>query len=308
MVCPCVLGSLIPAVVARDPFAPAWMKEGVYVKYITDRENSAFIFNITDPQNKGLNYLNAATLDRISYLNASLIWECVSVNSTTAKLKVTLDYVGKELFHFDGTEVNRIPLNNEALQLTGEAYVDLYTRAVYTTDGTLLGTTHLWLPANPIEGQDMVVWDVPPEKSTLQAILNNVWFETNQGKQDGFQLGSGTVTTNGETRTIMMSYDLDTGLGIDGYFQWDPIMASIGIGNSGLGKFSDTNISLGSEDTSLNWTLIIQYAILPIAIVLLSITLLYRRIRKKTPKPTKLKSSLFIQFPLIQNLSSKLTT
>ncbi len=281
VVCSCVLGSFIPAVAARDPFAPSWLKEGAYATYVTDREGTAFVFNTTDPQNKGLNYLNATTRDQVTYLNAILTWQCVSINGTTAKLQVTFDYVGKELFRFVGTEMNRIPLNNEPLQLAGEAYVDLYTRAVYTTDGTLLGTTHLWLPANPSEGQDMVVWDVPPETETLPARLENVWFETIQGKQDGFQLGGGTVTVNGKPMNIMMSYDLDTGLGIDGYFQWDPIMAAIGISEGNLEKFSDTNINLGPERTTINWTQILQYSILPIAIVLLIAAFVVRRKKKR---------------------------
>lgn len=272
--------SLIPAVVAQDAFAPGWLKEGAYVKYTTSKESSALIFNTTDPQNKGLNYLNAITRDQLRYFNASLIWECVNVNSTTAKLKVTFNYIGKELLHLDGTELNRTSLNNESLQLTGEAYVDLYSRAVYATDGDLLGTTHLWLPANPTEGQEMVVWDVPPEKGTLPAILNNVWFMTDQGKQDGFQLGGGTVTVNGQTRSIMMSYDLDTGLAIDGYFNWDPIMAAIGLSDGGFEEFSDTNIDLGSEDTSFNWVLTLQYALLPVALILLCAVVIYRYKKK----------------------------
>lgn len=274
-----MLGSLIPAISARDSFAPSWLKEGAYATYVTNKEGTAGIFNTTDPQYKGLNCWNANSYDRISYWNASLTWRCISINDTTAKLQVTFDYVGKELSHFVGTEMNRIPLNNESLQLTGETYVDLYTRAVYTSDGTL-GTTHLWLPANPSEGQDMVVWDVPSETVTLPATVNNVWLETIQGKQDGFQVG-GTVTINGKPMNIMMTYDLDTGLGIDGFFQWDPIMAAIGISDGNLDKFSDTNISLGAKDTSLNWTLILQYAILPIAIVLLVVAFVIRRRKKR---------------------------
>lgn len=282
LVCSCVLDSCIPSTVARDSFAPSWLKEGAYATYVTDKENIAFIFNTTDPQYRGLNWLTAPAYDQIKYWNASLTWRCVSTNDTTAQLQVTFYYVGEELFHFVGTELSRIPLNNASLQLKGNVYVDLYTRAVYTADGTLLGTTHLWLPANPREGQNMVVWDVPPKTITLPATVNNVWFETIQGKQDGFQIGGTiTISDNGKGQNIMMFYDLDTGLGVDGYFQWDPIMAAIGIYDSGLQKFMDTNINLGTEDASFNWTLVLQYAILPIAIVVLCIAILYRRTHKK---------------------------
>jgi hypothetical protein len=277
-----MLGSHIPAISARDSFAPAWLKEGVYATYVTDEENSALIFNITDPQYRGLDWLTAPAYDQIKYWNASLTWRCISTNDTTAQLQVTFDYVGEELFHFVGTELSRIPLNNASLQLNGKVYVDLYTRAVYTADGTLLGTTHLWLPANPREGQNMVVWDVPPKTITLPAAVNNVWFETIQGKQDGFQIsGTITVSDNGKGQNIMMFYDLDTGLGVGGYFQWDPIMAAIGIYDSGLKMFSDTNIDLGAKDTSLNWTIILQYAILPTAVVLLVVAFVIKRKKKR---------------------------
>ena len=291
MICLCVLGSFIPAVTARDSFAPAWLKEGAYVTYICKIENSAYVFDVADPRFEGLNYmLPPVAFDWIRYLNASLTWRCISVNATMAKLQVTFDYIGKTLVHHEGAEETTTPLNGESFQRTGEAYVDLYTRAVYNADGVLLGTTHLWLPANPSDGQEIVVWDAPPKTITLPASMNP-GYETIQGPQDTFMLAGGGFKLNdtepNSYKSVSLIYDLDTGLAVDGYFQWDPIMAAIGIGESGLigdghpNTVFDTNINLGLERTTINWTQILQYSILPIAIVLLLVAFVIRRKKKR---------------------------
>jgi hypothetical protein len=282
MICLCVLGSFIPAVTARDSFAPSWLKEGAYVTYICKEENIAYVFNVTDPRFEGLNYLYPGpSRDTIIYLNASLTWRCISVNATMAKLQVTFDYIGKELQHFEGETLIRTSLNGESLQRTGEAYVDLYTRAVYNANGVLLGTTHLWLPANPSDGQEIVVWDAPPKTITLPIRIES-GHETIQGPQDIFDSEPNSY------KIVSLFYDLDTGLAVDGAFKWDPIMAAIGIDDSGLvgdghpnTAFFDTNINFGPERTTINWMQILQYSILPIAVVLLLVAFVIRRKKKR---------------------------
>lgn len=281
VVCSYVLGSFIPTIAARDPFAPAWLKEGTYAKYTIDREGSAGIFDTSDPQYKGLNYWDATALDVLTYWNATLTWRCTSINETAAKLQVIFDYIGKELTYNIGG-FKREPLNNTLLQLTSEVYVDLYTRAVYNTDGTLLGTTHLWLPANPTEGQDIVVWNVAPEKITLQARVNSVWFQTIQGKQDGF-IVDGTVNIKGKPANFGAHYDLDTGILLNfAANNWEPIVSSLGFAWFEMGELSDTNIQLGPSDNTFNWYIVLQYAILPVAVVALCIAIIYRRKKRET--------------------------
>jgi hypothetical protein len=119
----CTLGVFIPVVTARDAFAPSWLKEGVYMTYYAKNEGDIRVFNVDDPQFKGLNYLyvSAASgcFDRIRHSGASLTWKCVSVNSTMAKLQVTFDYVGETLDHYEGTELTRTSLNGESFRRTG---------------------------------------------------------------------------------------------------------------------------------------------------------------------------------------------
>ena len=292
IICLCILGSFIPAISARDYFAPAWLKEGAHVTYICKGENVAIVFNVTDPRFEGLNYLYPGpSRDWIYYLNASLTWRCISVNATMAKLQVTFDYIGKELQHFEGETLIRTPLNGESLQRTGEAYVDLYTRAVYNANGVLLGTTHLWLPANPSDGQEIVVWDVEPRTITLPISIES-GHETIQGPQDIFMFADAGFKLNdtepNSYKIVSLFYDLDTGLAVDGAFKWDPIMAAIGIDDSGLvgdgqpnTAFFDSNINFGPERTTINWMQILQYSILPVAVVLLLVAFVIRRKKKR---------------------------
>jgi hypothetical protein len=308
MICLCILGAFIPAVTARDAFAPSWLKEGAYATYVSIGEEGgqAQVFDTTDPRFEGIKYMFngywkksgdfPVAFDWLYYRNASLTWRCVSVNDTMAKLQVTFDCIGEKLEQYAGVvepteEPIRTPLNGESWQRSGDAYVDLYTRAVYNANGAFLGTTHLWLPANPSEGQEIVVWDAEPKTIALP-ITMNPGCKTIQGTQDTFMfVDSGFIPDDTEPnscKSILLFYDLDTGLAVAGLFSWDPVFAAIGIGDGGLvgtgsseTAFYDTNIDFGPQRTTINWTQILQYSILPIAVVLLVAAFVIRRKKKR---------------------------
>ena len=249
-------------------FTPSWLNEGAYVQYTTDQVGYAYVANSSAIDG----------FDTLAFWNATFGWRCTSLNDTMAKLLFTFSYLGMEL--------NDVSLDNATLQLTGEAYVDLYTRAVYDLEGSLLGTTHLWVTANPAEGQEVVVWDVPPDKISLPAQCKDTWFTTIQGKQDGF-IVEGDVKINGTSTFILVLCDQDTGLMIDGSFAWDPIISSAGINIlllNGMVIFSDTNISLGPEYNPTNWPLTIVLVALPIIAVITLLVTYYKRAHKKPAK------------------------
>jgi hypothetical protein len=194
-----------------------------------------------------------------------------------ARLLFTFNYTGKEL--------NHVSLDNATLQLTGEVYVDLYTRAVYS-EGSLLGTTHLWVTVNPAESQEVVVWDIPPDKISLPAECKDIWCMTIQGNQAGFTLG-GTSKINGTSKSFLALFDRDTGIMIDGSFEWDPIIASAGINAlllNGRITFSDTNISLGPEYDPTNWPLTIVLIALPTTALTALFVVSYKLVNKKHKK------------------------
>ncbi|PVX24232.1 MAG: hypothetical protein CW716_10520 [Candidatus Bathyarchaeum sp.] len=251
--------------VGAESSSPAWLKEGTYVKYSTDQVGYAYLFN-----NSGLSGINS-----LSFWNATFGWRCVSINDTVAKLEFTFDYVGKTL--------NDVSLENATLQLAGEVYVDIYTRAMYASNGSLLGTTHMWVTANPTEGQDVVVWDIPPERVTLPAKVNGVWFQTIQGKQDGFNL-EGTETVNGKAKNFGLLCDLDTGLMVDGNFEWDPIITGAGIKAlllNGRIILSDTNIALTITSDNSKGSFIFVFISLSILAFVILFVAFYKRIHQK---------------------------
>ena len=240
MLCLCV-SIFIPIATARDAFAPSWLKEGAYVKYEPSNmgaSNLGFVgfFDLSNPNFTGTNYvLPGQQVDAVlETISSSLVWRCVSVNATMAKLQVTLDYVGNLSFHKENLEWINGSSEEVSLQRTAEVYVDLYTRGVYNADGVFLGTTHLWLPANPNDGQEITIWEEDSETITTAVTVHE------EGKQYTFQTGT-QVTIKNNPLMLDLSYDLDTGLGVSRMsgqaFRWDPIFAAVGIFLVMLGWF-----------------------------------------------------------------------
>jgi hypothetical protein len=277
ILCFCV-SFFIPIATARDAFPPSWLKEGAYVKYkaylpgANDLGDVAF-FNLSNPKYAGTNYtLPGLKIDALLAINSSsLTWQCVSVNDTMAKLQVTLDFVGTSAYYNASSE-------QVSVQRTAEVYVDLYTRGVYNVNGTFLGTTHLWLPANPDNGQEITIWEENSETITSPATISDSCTTTVQGEQDVFRTDS-YITIKKNPLMLNLYCDLDTGLGL-GLIFWDPIFAAVGIAN-GPETLSETNINLGPERSAINWNQSLYYAIIPIAIILLVATLIIKRKKKK---------------------------
>jgi hypothetical protein len=284
----CLCASIFtPIATAKDAFAPSWLKEGAYVKYEPSISGASSLgvvgfFDLSNPKFAGTNYtLPGLQVDAVlETISSSLIWRCLSVNDTMAKLQVTLDFVGKLNFHKENLEWINNSSKEMPVQRTAEVYVDLYNRGVYNADGVFLGTTHLWLPANPNNGQEITLWEENSETTTAPVAIPNNVATTVQGKQDIFQTGS-QFTIKNNPLGFRLSYDLDTGLGVSGMFCWDPIFAAVGISYGTVGVVFETNIDLGPEHSEIYWNQILPYTIIPIAIILLVAALMIKRGKKK---------------------------
>jgi hypothetical protein len=245
-------------------------------------------FDLSNSNFTGTNYMRPALqVDAVlETISSSLVWRCVSVNDTMAKLQVTLDYVGNLSFIKENLEWINNSSKEVSLQRTAEVYVDLYTRGVYNVEGVFLGTTHLWLPANPDNGQEITIWEEDSETiTTVLTVSGRAVTVSEQGKQYTFQTGS-QVTIKNNPLGLGLSYDLDTGLGVGASysgqgFNWDPIFAAVGISHGTVGRVSETNIDLGPEHSEINWMQMLYYAIIPVAIILLIATLIIKRKKKK---------------------------
>jgi hypothetical protein len=281
------VGIFLPVVTARDAFAPSWLKEGTYAKYEPNTSRSINLgfmqfFNVTDPKYAGTNYMLSHAADTLSTISSSFTWRCISINDTMAKLQVTLDYVGNSTGNSDDNfEYVTNSSGIVSFQLTGVAYVDLYNRGVYTAEGVFLGNTHLWLPANPTDGQEIILWEEDSKTITSTVTIDQTtsWTTTVQGNQDIFEIKETRVK---DQYTLGYPfYDSDTGLFVGGLCPWDPICAVIGVSFCNVGVLTETNINLGPERSTVNWYQILPYVIIPVAIILLVATLIIKRKRKK---------------------------
>ncbi|MCL1969881.1 MAG: hypothetical protein FWF66_00170 [Candidatus Bathyarchaeota archaeon] len=282
----CLLSVFAPVVTARDTFAPLWLTEGTYAKYeakdlsentISGAGNKALVgfFELSNSQFAGTNYLLSQPVDLLLRTEkCSVMWRCVSVNATMAKLKVTLDCVGEPSWPVDYS-------GSGHLQRESEIYVDLYTRAVYNVEGLFLGTTHLWLPANPNDGQKITIWEEDSKTITASAVIPKGHVNTALGQLTVFKLDVTSVTIKDNIQSLGSFYDLDTGLGVSTPLSiWDPIFASVGI-QSGAIEISETNIHLEATPSEINWTRMLCYTIIPVAIILLVATLIFKHKKKK---------------------------
>jgi len=258
LICLCLLSTFIPIVTARDPFAPSWLKEGTYATYIAHFSPGYMtVFDVNDPMFEGLDYLcNNGRLDIIEYSNASFTWRCISVNNTMAKLRITFDYEGEKLIQPTlGSSYTIVSLGGEFYRRTGEVYVDIFTRAVYNMDGVFLGTTHLWLPANPRVGQELTIWEAGDEVIKFPVVQDvasldfdnwtpvpTIYIGHPQGEEIFWTWNN--IEINGNKEELYMSYDLDTGVCIYTYLDWDPLMAAIGISR---------NTALHGERSTVSW-------------------------------------------------------
>jgi len=267
------LGTFRGSVCHADLFAPTWLKEGVYAEYKSE-EGGMYIPNST----------SELGFDGIEFVDGTFRWECLELNDTTAKLKSTLTCTE--------THINGKPLERKFVEYNAEYFVDTHTRAVYTLNGTLLGTTCLWLPANPSQDDEMLVWDLPPDKVFLNASVptTDASVQTPQGVQRAFFIeGMGNITdvslranSSRCTSVFILSCDYDTGL----------MVYTVGLGEPAMDKvlgfisldvdvvFADTIIDLRPRSESYDWTTVILLIALPVVFVIIFVAA-YRSRRKK---------------------------
>lgn len=247
---------------ADSEFAPTWLNKGTYVEY--PLEDGVLLFD---------NSTNSPESDQIHFRFGLWRWECIDLNDTTAKLKVTLSY----------TPETRNGIESDPVVLTAEINVNVFTRAVYEPNGTLIGTTHFWLPSSPSLEDNITLWELAPDKITLQIEGYNQ-VSTPQGIQKGFRVSEMDAKFNGSSVKLMIYCDLDTGLPTQISLEGEPVLKLFGIkldSYLGMPYLDKTNVDLGPSDEPFNiWTVLPQIGI-AVAIAILAVTLLMRRPKRK---------------------------
>jgi len=261
-----LLSSLIVSCSAQSTiFAPTWLKKGAYAEYtfgsghVQIPERSVIIINNTE-------IVKNSTFKQFD--SGAYRWECVDLTEDTAKLRITLSVV----------------IENATVPWVADVNVNTLSRAVYLENGTLLGTTHLWLPANPGPNDDIVLWDVPPDKVTMRIDDRMEYGFTPQGKQRTFTV-AGMGKIGGANAIFTVTCDFDTGVLTDGGLdRHEPTLLSLNVSDvfyQGRFLFADTNIDLGPPYTPLDLRTIFTIIALPVAFVIIFVAVYSRRRRKK---------------------------
>ena len=250
---------------AAVSFKPIWLIQSTFAEY-------SFGDGVVELHNK----TSQLGFDFAVFSSAYFRWDCIGLNDSTAELKITLSITE--------TSRNGKPLQeNKTTCLSTEVFVNMINRAVYLKNGTLIGTTHLWLPANPDPGKIVVVWDVPPYEVNLRvANQTSYCLDSPQGMQKMFKI-EGNGNTGGTKSLFTILSDYDTGVLIDGSLNNEGTIRALNVRDfayNGRMFFTDTNIDLGPNDSSFDIITIATVLSIPISFSIIFLAI-YRQKRKR---------------------------
>ena len=267
-----VLSSSIASCYAQSSsiLAPTWIKEGTYANYIfyeaTSTEDSSVWY---------AGFLNGTNIFFRNVTSAVFRWECIQLEDNMARLNVSISVTS--------TEQSENFYNSTLID------VDIVNRSVYLQNGTLIGTTHLWVPSSPADGQEIILWDVPPDKATgnITAARDGqatYTFQTSQGTQRFFSVDNIVGKINGKDAFFFGGnpwYEYDTGLMIQGTLDNEPAIASLGL-DGDITQSVDTNIDMGPPRLDIDLQFVLGLVAIVASIIILTvITIRRRRQRKK---------------------------
>ncbi|MCW4010433.1 MAG: hypothetical protein NWF05_07410 [Candidatus Bathyarchaeota archaeon] len=247
---------IVSIVNADSGCSPNWMQTGTFCTYLSESSSIGFADNsfVLLKDNKSVIYR----------------WECKSITNNTATLEISLQY----------------NVNNSQVILNSSILVDTRTKCVYLLNGSNIGQTRLWMEPTPVDGQNVTIWDVPPEHvgGTITSIVygKTLYCDTPEGQQAAFLVqGSGTI--KGVPIASSATYEFDTGIMINGNMLNDPTLLSINVKNiSSRLELLETNIDLGPKETMFEILSYIPAVAISVAIITILGVLLFRlRKRKK---------------------------
>ncbi len=277
--------------------APNWMKEGTYVNYDLTPNGDEYKNGVLQTSKSVyLTFLNSTDGSGVEYNNVTSVvfrWECIKLSGDMATLNVSYAIT------------SALPSDN--FYTSAIVNVNTATRSVYLQNGTLIGTTNLWLPSRPAEGQEVILWDMPPDKvtATITKSYNgdNSWTpETSQGAQTIFQFANMAGTLDGEdfnlkagesfsfigpskvgefsSRLSSSSYEYDTGLLLVGNLNVEPMYTALGLNFMWFNSMT-TNVDMGPARTVIDWSYWLSLAAVVGAIVAIAVVVVVKRRRKR---------------------------
>lgn len=248
---------LICIVANSQSDSPGWIKSGTFAKYALSP--SVLLFP------------NGSVMARSD--NAIIYsWTCVDLNSTMAKLKVSVEY---------DTENSTIDMNTIV-------YTNTLTGDIFFSNGTLIGRTSLWVPSYPTQDEKLVLLNTPQDNLVgyVDGVGNRtMYYDTSiQGHQKVF-----TVIVNGtfadqKIDFLALIFDFNTGILLSGSSTfYEPTFVALGIKTFVLSQLRlvDTNIDLGHAELSFAIREAIPYVALIAAFILITIGIYYTKKKKK---------------------------
>jgi hypothetical protein len=264
---------------ASSMLAPSWMKEGTYVSYdFTPHSIGHHDGVLETSQSQTVFFLNGPPITYRNVTSVIFRWECTDLKEDIATLDVSYSITSD--------------LASDNFYASTLVDVDIATRNVYFQNGTLIGTTILWLPSRPAEGQEVTLWDVPPDKATANVVTKgrngeNIYNgQASQGAQRAFMFKNVTGTINGQEVNISTFqgggwYDYDTGLYVTAPLRHESVFTALGINNHGIPNSMTTNVDLGPAHILINWGYVLSLAAVVGSIVLVVAFLLIKRHRQR---------------------------
>jgi hypothetical protein len=225
--------------------APPWLKVGTFVEY---EGGDPVTFLFLD--------------DTYVYFQDTIFvfrWECTAINGQIATINITL-YVP-----------------NKTIRISTIMNITTNTREILYSNGTVIGKTCLRLPPYLKAGDKVAVsWKLPNEKIISIIESGGISASTCQGFQELY------LVRNFTGLALDASFDLDTGILLDGMMDGTTTVNCLGLVRMGLIRYlRATNIDLGPR----YWrTEILTFLFLtsPITIPATIITvLIVRKVRKK---------------------------
>jgi len=212
--------------------SPLWFRQGVYARY------------------GGVGSRSGMTVNWIPFSYDCFQWECLSLEGNIAVLNVSI-------------------IANQRILFLTCINVNIENRSVGFPNGTYIGKTWLWLPANPSPDEDLELTDNKSEKPQVTG-----WMDTCQGAQKCFIVEVG-------------GYDLDTGLAIQPHLINEPTILALGVYDIDGPVITSTNIDLGPREW---WVEIVRS--LPIVIPIIGFVGILLFVRHKRQQKKKQRKAL----------------
>jgi len=171
-------------------------------------------------------------------------WECIDIDGNMAELNWSYSV-------------------NDTILRSAVVRIDIQNRTTYLSNGTYLGKTVLWLPADPVQDEMIEVSDNNSYKAEVRG-----WVFTIQGAQKIFYF-----------YRISGFWDLDTGILLEA--DDDQAFAAAGFPSFQGFKIVETNIDLGPREWLPEIIYALPYLLPIIAFLVVFIFLLRRSQRKK---------------------------